>query len=183
MEFHHRVGSRLRTILSVVVLLVAFSGFSAAAQGVTKATFHDWRLRCDTPPGASAEQCILYQNIADEQRPDINIVVVVVNVSDPGTRDDKGRMARKTLLRVIAPLGVLLPRGLGLKIDDKEIGSTGFARCLTNGCVAEVELDQPLIDQLSKGRTATFIIFQSENEGRGLPLSLAGLAEGLGRLK
>lgn len=177
--------NRLRAGL-FALLALACAGIAvqpAAAQGVTKATFKDWQLRCDTPPGASAEQCILYQNIADEQRPDVNIVVVVIKVSDPASKDAQGQMARKTLLRVIAPLGVLLPRGLGLKIDDKEVGSTGFARCLTNGCVAEVELDEPLIEQLSKGRTATFIVFQSENEGRGLPLNLAGFAEGLGQLK
>jgi len=182
---HDRRSRLRRGILGLVALVACMVGLAsqASAQGVTKATFHDWQLRCDTPPGASAEQCILYQNVADEQRPDVNIVVVVIKVSDPAGKDDKGQMPRKTLLRVIAPLGVLLPRGLGLKIDDKEVGSTGFARCLTNGCVAEVELDQPLIEQLSKGKTATFIIFQSENEGRGLPLNLAGFAEGLGQLK
>jgi invasion protein IalB len=180
-----RQDSRGRIIGAALGLmaLIACPAPQAMAQGTTRATFNDWQLRCDTPHGASAEQCILYQNVADEQRPDVNIVVVVIKVSDPTSSDAQGQMARKTLLRVIAPLGVLLPRGLGLKIDDKEVGSTGFARCLTNGCVAEVELDQPLIEQLSKGKTATFIIFQSENEGRGLPLNLAGFAEGLAQLK
>lgn len=170
-------------VLPALLLGMLLAAGNARAQGVTKATFHDWQLRCDTPPGAKAEQCILYQNIADDQRADINIVVVVIKVDDPATKDAGGHMQRKPVLRVIAPLGVLLPRGLGLKIDDKEIGSTGFVRCLTNGCVAEVDLDQPLIDALSKGKVATFIIFQSENDGRGLPLNLAGFAEGLAKLE
>ncbi len=42
------------------------------------------------------------------------------------------------LLRVVAPLNVLLPAGLGLKVDDADIGRAGFVRCLPNGCVAEV---------------------------------------------
>jgi len=182
----HGIRNRLRDGLLGLAMLAACAlapALPAAAQGVTKANFDDWQLRCDTPPGAGAEQCILYQNLVDDRRPDVNIVVVVINVSDPASKDAQGRMERKTLLRVIAPLGVLLPRGLGLKIDDREVGSTEFARCLTNGCVAEVEMDQPLMEQLTRGKTATFIIFQSENEGRGLPLNLAGLAEGLKHLK
>ncbi len=155
----------------------------ASAQGVTKATFSDWQLRCDTPAGATAEQCILYQNIADDQRTDVNVVVVVIRVSDPTTKDDKGQPVKKPVLRVIAPLGVLLPRGLGLKIDDRDIGSTGFVRCLPNGCVAEVELDAQLTNEFSHGKVATFIIFQTENEGRGLPLNLAGFEEGLSKLQ
>ena len=36
---------------------------------------------------------------------------------------------------------VLLPNGLGLNIDDANIGRVPFVRCLPNGCVAEVVLD------------------------------------------
>ena len=45
------------------------------------------------------------------------------------------------LLRVLAPLGVLLPNGLGLNIDGQDMGRVAFVRCLPNGCVAEVVLD------------------------------------------
>jgi len=180
-----RLRLSLRAIIALALLLAPTVGWirPALAQGTVRERFGDWQLRCDTPAGASAEQCILYQNIADDQRADVNIVVVVIKVSDPATKDDKGQPVRKSVLRVIAPLGVLLPRGLGLKVDDKEIGSTGFVRCLPNGCVAEVELDQQLVGELAKGKTATFIIFQTENEGRGLPLNLAGFEQGLAKLQ
>ena len=79
----------------------------AAAQAVVKAKYGDWEMRCETPPGASREQCALIQSIAAEDKPNINLVVIVLK-----TADNKSR-----LLRVIAPLGVLLPAGLGLKVD------------------------------------------------------------------
>ncbi len=47
-------------------------------------------------------------------------------------------------MRVVAPLGVLLPSGLGLKIDNADIGRAGFVRCLPNGCIAEVIMDDAL---------------------------------------
>lgn len=156
----------------------------ALAQGALKATHGEWQVRCDTLPGSKTEQCILMQslvddqNIVDGQKVEINLVVVVLRASDP-----KIANSRKPVLRVIAPLGVLLPRGLGLKIDTAEIGATGFVRCLANGCVAEVEIDDPLLEKLKKGKEATFVIFLTPDEGRGLPLNLDGFEKGFGLLQ
>jgi invasion protein IalB len=93
------------------------------------------------------------------------------------TADGKSR-----LLRVIAPLGVLIPSGLGLKIDQVDVGRAGFVRCLPNGCVAEVVMEDKLIDQMKNGQSATFIIFQTPEEGIGIPLALAGFKDGLDQL-
>jgi invasion protein IalB len=83
---------------------------------------------------------------------------------------------------VVAPLGVLLPSGLGLKLDNQDVGRAGFVRCLPNGCVAEVIMDDKLLGQLKNAKTATFIIFETPEEGIGFPLSLNGLAEGFDKL-
>ena len=85
-------------------------------------------------------------------------------------------------MRVVAPLGVMLPSGLGLKIDDKDVGRAGFVKCLPNGCIAEVVMDDNLIAQLRNGHTSTFIIFQSPEEGIGFPMSLKGFGDGYDKL-
>jgi invasion protein IalB len=173
------------------VMVAAVAPFSHA-QGVLKGNFNDWELRCEQPQGKD-EQCILYQNVADENDSNINVVVVVLRIVEGGT--DGKPVTRKPVLRVIAPLGVLLPRGLGLRIESatekdaqgkpviKDIGSTGFVKCVPSGCVAEVEIDDKLSVELRNGRSATFIIFDKPNEGRGLPLSLAGIERGMQQLK
>jgi invasion protein IalB len=79
-------------------------------------------------------------------------------------------------------LGVLLPAGLGLKIDDTDVGRAGFVRCLPSGCVAEVVMDDKLIEQMSVGQSATFIIFNTPEEGIGIPLTLAGFRDGFAKL-
>jgi invasion protein IalB len=89
---------------------------------------------------------------------------------------------KSRLMRVVAPLGVLLPSGLGLKIDQADVGRAGFVRCLPNGCIAEVVMDDALIAKLRTGKTATFIIFQTPEEGIGFPMSLAGFGEGYDKL-
>ena len=108
------------------------------------------------------------QSVAAEDKPNINLVVIILKTAD----------GKSKLLRVIAPLGVLLPSGLGLKIDDIDVGRAGFVRCLPTGCVAEVVMEDKLIDQMKNGQNATFIIFQTPEEGIGIPLALAGFKEG-----
>jgi invasion protein IalB len=155
-----------------IVMGAALLGFSTAeparSQGVVKSTFGDWQLRCETPAGARGEQCALVQNIAAEDRPNITLLVIVLKTADGKSR----------LLRVVAPLGVLLPSGLGLKVDDADIGRAGFVRCLSTGCVAEVVMEENLVNQFRNGQTATFIVFQTPEEGIGIPVSLQGFGPG-----
>ena len=82
----------------------------------------------------------------------------------------------------VLEVGVLLPSGLGLKIDQIDVGRAGFVRCLPNGCVAEVVMDDNLLKQLRGGQTATFIIFQTPEEGIGFPMNLKGFGEGFDKL-
>jgi invasion protein IalB len=143
------------------------------AQGAVRSTHGDWELRCDTPPGAQSEQCVVMQFVTAEDRDNVGLTVIALKTAD--------RQAQ--ILRVLAPLGVLLPRGLGLRIDNEDMGSAGFVRCLPNGCVAEVIMDAALIAKLSSGETATFVIFQTPEEGIGIPISLNGFGEGYGALQ
>ena len=157
--------SRAALILAGLGLWLAAA--PAFAQGVVKNTFGDWQLRCETPAGAKNEQCAIVQNVAAEDRPNLTLLVIVLKTADGKSR----------LLRVAAPLGVLLPAGLGLKIDQNDVGRAGFVRCLATGCIAEVVLEDPLINQFKTGGTATFIVFQTPEEGIGIPVSLGGFAQ------
>ena len=89
---------------------------------------------------------------------------------------------RAEILRVLAPLGVLLPNGLGLNVDGNDVGRAYFVRCFQDGCYAEVILEQPLLDMLRNGQAATFIVFQTPEEGIGIPVELDGFAEGFDAL-
>lgn len=159
--------------LGSIALFAAFCFAGPAfAQGAPRSTHGDWQMRCDTPPGARAEQCALVQSVAAEDRPNVALTVIVLRTAD----------GRARLLRVLAPLGVLLPSGLGLRIDQADVGRAGFVRCLPSGCVAEVVLEDQLVAQLSAGQTATFIIFQTPEEGIGVPVSLNGFKDGFDKL-
>lgn len=172
--FKHGGPAAARALFAAAFALIAglVCVDPAAAQGAVKSVHKDWQIRCDTPPGAKAEQCALIQSVTAEDRANVGLTVIVLKTADQKSR----------LMRVVAPLGVLLPSGLGLKIDQADIGRAGFVRCLPNGCIAEVVMDDELIKKLRTGKTATFIIFQTPEEGIGFPMSLNGFGEGYDKL-
>jgi invasion protein IalB len=168
-----------KVTLAIALLGVGISVGTAAPpnnatppSGTVKSTHGAWSIICDTPAGATSEQCVMMQNVVAEDRPEMGLSVVVLR-----TADNKAE-----ILRVLAPLGVLLPNGLGLNVDGKDIGRAYFVRCFQDGCYAEVILEKPLLDTLKTGTSATFIVFQTPEEGIGIPVDLKGFADGFAAL-
>jgi invasion protein IalB len=160
------------SIAAGIVLAIALAPSCVFAQGAVRSVHGDWQIRCETPPGAQNEQCALFQSVVAEDRANVGITVLVLKTADQKSR----------LMRVQAPLGVLLPAGLGLKVDNQDVGRAGFVRCLPRGCYAEVVMDDALVGKLRTGQTATFFIFQTPEEGIGFPLGLKGFGEGYDKL-
>lgn len=141
--------------------------------GTVKAQHGDWQVVCrPPPPGAKNEICGVVQRVTAEDHNNIGLGVYFQKFSDS-----------KKVLRVFAPLGVLLPRGLGLTIDSKNVGPVPFVRCSMYGCYAQIPLEDKLIDQLKGGKQAVFIIYQTEEAGIGIPVSLTGFGAAIAALK
>lgn len=167
----------VRTLFTAATLatliFVRVGGDALAQEGTVKSQHGDWQIVCkDPPPGSKNEVCALVQSVTAEDRDNIGLTVYFQKFSN-GTR----------VLRVFAPLGILLPPGLGLKIDDKDVGHAPFLRCHSFACYAQVVVEDQLIQQLETGKTAIFIIFQTEEAGIGIPISLGGFKEALAELK
>lgn len=164
-------------VLAVAALLLVFLSAPASPQplegGTVKSQHGDWQIVCKAPPpGAKSEICAIVQSVTAEDRNNVGLTVYFQRFSD-------GRR----VLRVFAPLGVLLPPGLGLKIDNKDVGHAPFVRCNSFACYAQVVMEDPLVEKLKTGKTAVFIIFQSEEAGIGIPISLAGFGQALNNLR
>jgi invasion protein IalB len=167
-----KLTKRWGPLLGICAGLALFAGpgawaAEANAQGAIRDKHGDWVTRCETPPGAAHEQCAIVLSVVDQERPNLVLAVIVLNTAD--------RKAR--LMRVIAPLGVLLPPGVGLRIDDADVGRLSFLQCLPNGCVAQLAMDESLLNKLKSGKTATLGIFQTPEQGVGVQAPLAGFKE------
>lgn len=173
-DFRAARGVLAALVLAGLILagLTGLMAQPAQAQAVVKGKYGDWEMRCETPAGASREQCAIIQSVSAEDKPNMTLVVIALKAADGKSR----------LLRIIAPLGVLLPAGLGLNIDKADKGRAGFVRCLPSGCVAEVVMDDNLLEELGKGAAATFIVFETPEQGIGIPLTLKGFKDGFGAL-
>ena len=167
---------RLKSAAALLCLAIFACSNTAIAQtaptGDVRGTYGPWSMLCDTPAGAKFEQCAIMQNVVAADRPDIGLSVVVLKTADGKSR----------ILRVLAPLGVLLPNGLGLFIDGTDRGRAYFVRCFADGCYAEVVLEDALIAELSKGKSAIFTVFQTPEEGVGIPVDLSNFGEAFAAL-
>ena len=172
---HARLGTRpASAVLSA--LMAAFWLFASAPEGDAQmrvASEHGfWKVICETPPGASSEQCGMHQAVQDTENEALGLSITILRPADR-----KGDM-----MRIQAPLGILLPTGVGLEIDGKNFGNVWFIKCFADGCWADAEIDTNLLDALKKGKIAVFKVFPTPEEGVGIPVDLTGFSDAYSRI-
>jgi invasion protein IalB len=133
--------------------------------------FQDWAVRCGRPEGQTQEICEMLQERSDEEgRPMMGVAVArVANSPDPG-------------MLIILPLGIALPEGVALKVDDGEELPVPVQRCQRRGCEIEVLLEPDLLGQLKTGRQATVLFHVEQPKGVqrvAVPISLLGFTAAL----
>ncbi len=164
---------RLTKLIAACVFLTLVSGQAYAQSevgaGQVKAIYGAWKLKCAQIAGAKHDKCALVQDLKLEDRPNMFLTVLFMRAFD----------SDKKLLRIVAPLGVVLPAGLGLRVDGTDVGNVKFLKCWKFGCLAEVIVDDNLINKFTSGKTASFIVFPTPDSGIGFPAPLAGFAEGM----
>lgn len=109
----------------------------------------------------------MHQSVQDADREELGLSITYLRPAD----------RNGDLLRIQAPLGILLPNGIGLDVDGEDIGTAYFIRCFTDGCWADVRVDEKLLDVFKSGKEAIFKVFQTPEEGIGIPVNLNGFDE------
>jgi invasion protein IalB len=74
----------------------------------------------------------------------------------------------KKVLRVTLPLGMQLPQGTRVIVDQGQPMNAPYVICFTNGCMADYEASGELIGKLKKGQG---LVVQGMNS-QGQPISL-----------
>ena len=177
------------SLLGIATMLAALAVAGAAAPALAQETqapesaepkagprdgqeFQDWRLRCEAATEQRPEFCEMYQQIFDQDR---NRVVVAAVARLPNT-DTPG-------LLFILPLGISLPAGAFLKIDQGEEQRVPVERCLQQGCRIELLLNDELLSQLKAGTRATVSFHIYDGQGQrprvDVPISLLGFSAAL----
>ena len=113
----------------------------AHTHALVQETVGAWQVYCRTLPQSKGRRCALVQRVTAEDQQNLALTLMLY-------REIEGT---ETLLRAVVPLGVLLPRGLGLRIDGEDAGTAPFVRCTRRGCVAEAVLKKEEIAHLKRG--------------------------------
>jgi invasion protein IalB len=74
----------------------------------------------------------------------------------------------RKLFRVVLPLGMKLPPGTRIIIDQNQPRTAPYIICFANGCMVDYEANEELIGNMKKGQT---LIVQAVN-GQGQVISL-----------
>lgn len=152
-------------------VLTAVSGAARAAPSDGQ-DFKDWTARCETLQDGTKVPCYIFQNVflkKDNQR---LLHVAVGYLAEGG----------KPVAFFNLPLGVSLPGGLGVKIDEGQPLRLRFERCEPNGCLAPLPLDDQLIRAFKGGRWARVSFFDSSRREISVPVSLVGFTAGFDAL-
>ena len=141
------------------------ASFPAAAQefaDTLRETHGDWQVHCATDP-AGLQECFIFQAV--DMQANGERVMTAVAAKPAGA---------EPLLRLTVPLGVLLPNGLNMAVDQVDLGTVGFLTCFVDGCMTQVTLTPDVLSSLKAGNQATVTIYDTVGQPAGLPLSLSG---------
>lgn len=101
-----------------------------------------WLARCASEGRPAPLACTLEQRLFVQEtgRP---FLTLAIQVAAPGA---------VPMLAIQTPLGVHLPTGLALRVDDGEAIALPLESCDANGCHTRQAVAEPLLDALLRGR-------------------------------
>jgi invasion protein IalB len=170
--------SSVRAAAVALLGLVLVTLTPAAGAAVTDGQrFQDWTVRCDKPaegaPEGAIPICYLHQQVKGQQgdQPLMFIMIgYLPNKSEP-------------VAILSFPLGIFLPTGITLQIDDGKPARFPIERCFPNGCRAGLELADELLNAFKSGTGASFTYHYDSEQKVTARVSLSGFTAGVGALK
>ena len=160
-------------VLAAGLLQAAAGAAQQNVETVVTATNGDWEVRCVE----GTQQCGMRQTVNNPEggQPLLEVEVVPIDGNDNA----------EAVMRVFAPLGVLLTRGLAMRVDGGEPIQTPFLVCAQNGCVANIGLPADGVNTLKRGAAAELTVYaaQQPDQAVNARLSLMGFTRSYDELR
>ena len=161
----------IKIMTSLIIALALVTSLLAAPE--EGKTFKDWKVNCDTIPDKDEKICHIQQLITDKEN-DNPIMMVAVGYL-PGLE--------KPTFIVTLPLGVLLPPGLSLQVDENKAIGFPYEVCDPVGCRAGFDIKDDILQQLKAGNQAKLKFANMQRKTITVPISLSGFTGGINSLK
>ncbi|KXF77918.1 invasion protein B [Paramesorhizobium deserti] len=156
---------------------------AAGAPHVTK--FDDWYHRCvdvKAADGKTVPQCEVAQ-IAQVRQGEQNVNILTLAIARTAPEAGKKPSQNDLLLTALVPLNVVLPVGLGLSADGKDVVTIPYRNCNQAGCWAQQKLDHQMLGALQKGNAGEAHLRLMNGQNINLRFSLKGLTKALAELQ
>lgn len=147
--------------------------------------FDDWYYRCaevKAAVGKALTQCEVAQ-IAQVKQGEENVNVLTLAIAKTASEAGKKPSGNELLLTTLVPLNVVLPIGLGLAADGKDVVTIPYRNCNQAGCWAQQKLDQKMLSALQKGSAGEARLRLVNGQNINLKFSLKGLTKALAELQ
>jgi invasion protein IalB len=131
--------------------------------------FESWTVRCRPASETEPRTCRMHQQLVAQEdgKPVLRMVV--------------GRFGPENILGavIVVPIGVRLPPGLGIQIDEGPIRTFPFEICDSSSCQARAVLEADLLKDLKAGLVGTVKFQNAAGQVLGIPVSLKGFSAAL----
>jgi invasion protein IalB len=134
-----------------------------AGQGQPQISFSPWTKLCPKGPDANAKKlCFTGRDGRVESGMPVVAAVLVEPEGEP-----------KKMLRITLPLGMALQPGTRLVVDQGQPITAPYVTCIPNGCVADYEASQDLINNMKKGTGLVLQGISGNGQGVSIVIPLA----------
>ncbi len=165
---------RLRMAAFLFILTLFFAAEPLRAEPQDGQTFQDWAVRCEqNPQNAAQGGCFILHSVINNQN---NKPVMVMAIGY--LKADQPPVAIITV-----PLGVRLPPGIMIQIDEKPAENYSFERCLPDGCQIQVRMTETQVANFKAGNVGKVLVQDTGGQNRAIPFSLKGFTAALTSLK
>ena len=126
-----------------------------------------WAVNCKSGASEKGLDCRLSQTVVTQQGGQV--------LADVTFRIPADKKNPEAIVRL--PLGVFLPAGAGLQVDDKTAQKLNFRACDRNGCYAQAPISSQMLKDLQGGQELKVSFKNLAEKDIDVPLSLDGFPE------
>jgi invasion protein IalB len=129
----------------------------------------DWTKVCGKDQASNSEVCYTTRDFVSDQGQPVLAVAVY---------DAKGGAQGPTkILRFLTPLGLLLQPGIRFAVDQQQATPGRYAICFPNGCFAEAQVKDDVVNGLKKGTTLNVSVQNQVSREVTFAVPLAGFGK------
>lgn len=145
----------------------------AAPSASPGAVESNWVTQCGSKTRQGAIECSVQQSVI---KTDTRQVVTMFSVRIPAD-------TRAPVMLIQLPLGLFLPAGVELQVDDNKALPLALQTCDAAGCYAGSSLSTELSEQLKRGKTLRVSFKDLSQNKIDIPMPLAGFAAAYDTIK